>query len=146
MGVPFSIAACLLSSFEPKAAMICLSGYAVLYADGAYRFGQPWVVYLSCAATVGAAYFGISLVPGMAVGTRALIAAALGLGFWVVERALRARRVDDAYLRPLIHATLALMTVAMAEAAVSVAVPGRITLEAASTFLLRRPARRADRA
>jgi hypothetical protein len=136
IGVPFSIAACLFSALEPKAALICLPGYAVLYADGAYRFGQPWVVYLSCAATVGAAYFGTTLVPGMAVGTQALIAAVLGLGFWGVERALRARRVDEAYLRPLIHVSLALMTVAMAGAAVSVAWPGRITLEAASTFLL----------
>jgi hypothetical protein len=136
IGVPFSIAACVYSGFEPRAALLCLSGYALLYAVGVYLFAQPWVVYLACAATAGAAYFGTTLVPGVSIGDRALIAAALGLVFWAVERALRTLRVDGSYLRPLIYATLTLMTVALAGAAAALALPGAITLAAASTFFL----------
>ena len=53
-----SIAACVWSGFEPLAAVICLSGYAILYLLAVWVFAAPWVTYLAAAALTGAAYFG----------------------------------------------------------------------------------------
>ena len=41
LGVPLSIAACLASTFEPVAALICLSGYSILYLFAVWAFAAP---------------------------------------------------------------------------------------------------------
>ena len=51
LGVPFSIAACVYSGFEPLAALLCLGGYFVLYLLGTWVFRAPWVQYLAIGAS-----------------------------------------------------------------------------------------------
>ena len=68
IGLPLSIAACVWSGFEPLAALICLSGYAILYLLAIWVFAAPWVTYLAAAAVAGACYFGTRLVPGITAG------------------------------------------------------------------------------
>ena len=52
---------------------------------GGPRFRRAWVIYLACAALSGTAWFGFSLRPELTIGTQALSAALLGLGFWAVK-------------------------------------------------------------
>jgi tetratricopeptide (TPR) repeat protein len=134
IGLPFSIACCLISALEPKAAVICMSGYAVLYALAVWVFAEPRVIYLSAAALAGAAYFGLSLVPGATLAHLALASALIALGEWVIERSLKHRGADRSYLRPLVHASLAMSALAMAAAAGSAVPPGGVTATAAAAF------------
>ncbi len=113
LGVPFSIAVCIFSGFEPKAGLICLSGYAVLYAIAARVFSEPRVIYLAAAATAGAAWFGTTLQHGWTFAVMAVVASAIGLGEWLITSALHVRETDDAYRRPLFHAALIQATVAI---------------------------------
>ena len=119
IGLPLSIAACILSGFEPTAAVICLSGYTILYAIAVWLFEAPIVVYLACAAMTGAAYFGSTLMPGMTIGTQAIGAAVLGLLFWLVQHVQKLGRADRAFRAPVLAAATALVAAAMAGATVS---------------------------
>ena len=80
IGVPFSVAACAYSGFEPRAALICLSGYTILYLLATWVFAAPRVQYLAIAAMAGAAYFGSTLLPAITLGHLALGAATIGSG------------------------------------------------------------------
>ena len=86
IGLPLSIAACVWSGFEPLAAVICLSGYAILYLLAVWTFAAPAVTYLAAAAIAGACYFGTTLVPGITAADQALAGALLGFAFWVSSR------------------------------------------------------------
>ena len=137
LGVPFSVAACVFSGFEPKAALVCLSGYAVLYAVAVRVFSAPWVTYLAAAALAGAVYFGSTLWPGTTLAGQAFGGAALGLGYWLIAAVFRVRGVGLAYRRPLDHAALAMSALGVVGATLAVVwVPLTVSLAAASTFLV----------
>ena len=146
IGVPLSIAACIWSGFEPLAAVICLSGYAILYLLAVWIFAAPWVTYLAAAALTGACYFGTTLVPGIALADQALAAALLGLAFWAARVELRRSSAAPAYHVPWLQAALALAGAAMIGATlhlVSVGVgswtgAGAFAVIAALAFLLNR--------
>jgi tetratricopeptide (TPR) repeat protein len=141
LGVPFSVGACVLSGFEPKAAVICLSGYAVLYALAVRVFAAPQVTYLSTAALAGAVYFGSTLRPGTTPAGQALAGAVLGLGHWLLAALFRIRGVDASYRRPLDRGALALSALAVFGATFGATVsllfpPGAVSLAATATFLV----------
>ena len=136
LGVPLSIAACVASGFEPVAALICLSGYAILYLVAVWVFAAPWVTYLAIAALTGAAYFGSTLVPGITLADQALLAAGLGLGFWAIRVLLRRVNIAEAYRLPWLHAALLLMPVALFTATLHLAWVGANSFTAAGAFVL----------
>jgi tetratricopeptide (TPR) repeat protein len=136
LGVPLSIAACVASGFEPVAALICLSGYAILYLVAVWVFGAPWVTYLGIASLTGAVYFGSTLVPGITLADKALFAAGLGLGFWAIRVLLRRVDIAEACRLPWLHAALLLMPVALSAATLHLAWEGANSFAAASAFVL----------
>lgn len=136
LGVPFSIAACLLSAFEPKAAVLCMSGYAILYAIAIPLFREPRVVYLACSALAGALLSGSMLVPGVTLGGRALGAVVLGGVMGSAGRLSQRWRVPESYRLPLIHVALVLAVAAMVAAGVSVVPPAPVSGLATTTFLI----------
>ncbi len=113
IGLPLSIAACIWSGFEPLAAVICLSLYAIAYLLAIWIFAVPWVTYLAASAFAGACYFGTTLVPGITLADQGLVAALLGLAFWAARVELRRRHLAPAYHVPWLHAGLALTGAAM---------------------------------
>ncbi|WP_074317585.1 tetratricopeptide repeat protein [Singulisphaera sp. GP187] len=135
LGIPFAIAACVLSAFEPKAAVLCMSGYTILFTIAIPLFAAPRVVYLACSTLAGALLFGSLLVPGITLGARALGTVALGFTIWGTGRVSQRWRVPDAYRIPLVHVALVLAVAAMAAAGVSVLHPAPATITAPSTFL-----------
>ncbi len=136
IGVPFSIASCVYSGFEPKAAIICLSGYAILYGIAVRVFAAPWITYLSTAALAGAVYFGTTLAPGVTAAQQGLIAALLGLAYWSVGAGLSWRGIAAEYLRPLGHAALGMSALAVFAAISSIFQPGAVTLSAGLALLV----------
>ena len=101
IGLPLSIAACIWSGFEPLAAVICLSAYAILYVLAVWIFAVPWLTYLAAAALAGACYFGTTLVPGITLADQALAAALLGFAFWAARAQLRRRHAAHGVSRPM---------------------------------------------
>ncbi len=136
IGVPVSIAACVWSGFEPLAGAICLSVYAVLFLSAVWIFAAPWVTYLAMAALTGAVYFGSTLVPGMTTGGQALLAAALGLGFWAARVILRRSGTAMAYHVPWLQGGVALAAAAMVFANHHLAFAGTGTWGGAGAFAL----------
>lgn len=136
LGVPLSIAACLLSAFETKAAVLCLSSYALLYAIGAVRFSEPRLVYLAGSAFSGALWFGSWLVPGMTPGARVLGTAVLGGSFRGLGGLLSRGRELAVYRPPLIRMALALSAAALSAAVLLVTPPSSAVGAATATFLL----------
>jgi hypothetical protein len=113
IGLPVALAACLLSSFEPKAAVLCLMAYAPLFAVAAWLFARPFLVYLACAAACGSVYFASTLVPHWLPDAKALGAAGIGVGFWCIQRILLSRGAPEPYRMPLTHAALFTSAAAM---------------------------------
>ncbi len=109
LGLPLSLAACVWSTFEPLAACICLSAYAILYLLGVWIFAAPQVTYLGVAALTGAFYFGSTLVPGTTIAGQALLAAAIGCACWATNGLLFGLRVGNAYRTPWFHGSAALL-------------------------------------
>jgi len=136
IGVPLSIAACIWSAFEPLAAVICLSGYAVLYILAVWLFAAPWVTYLAAAALTGACYFGTTLVPGITLADKALAAGLLGYAFWAVRVILRRRHATLPYHLPRLQAASALMAAAMIAATLHLLQSGVGSWTGAGAFLL----------
>ena len=101
IGLPLSIAACVLGGFEPKAAVICLGGYAVLYAVATRVFAEPRLIYLACSAAAGAAFYGSGLAGGAGLGVRSLVASGLGLALWVVRATPALQRAGEPYRIPV---------------------------------------------
>ena len=133
IGLPLSVAACVLSGFEPKAAVICLGGYAVLYAVAARIFAEPRLIYLACSATAGAACFGASLLGHSSPEELSVIAAALGLA-WAAIRGWPG--LGSTYQGPLVHASRAMAAVALAGAALGSVERGLIPPVATLGFVL----------
>ena len=124
IGLPLSIAACVFSGFEPKAALICMGGYAVLYALGTWLFAQPALIYLACLAMAGAASFGTGLVGWATFEGRSLVASGLGLAFWAIRALPALAAAGEAYRAPLLRSARVMAVVAMA-AGHARSVPGR---------------------
>lgn len=137
IGVPFSIAACAFSGLDPHAAVICLSGYAVLYSVAVGVFREPRVIYLACAALAAAVDFGLGLKPGITLSDRSLGAAFLALGLGGIAAVLRRRSVDLAYRRPFDRSSLGLALLALAGAVAAVVLPPtELTFAAGGAFLV----------
>jgi len=136
IGIPLSIAACVWSGFEPLAAIICLSGYAMLYLWAVWAFAAPEVTYLAVAALGGASYFASTRVPGITLAGQALMAAAIGLGCWVVRVVLVRLRAGEAYRVPWFHAAAVAIAVAMAVANVHLMSVGIGSANGAGAFAL----------
>lgn len=137
LGVPLSVAACVLSGFEPKAGLICLPGYAVLYAVAVRVFAAPRVIYLATAALAGAAYFGSTLAPGGTTPAgQAFGGSVLGLAYWLLGLILTRRGVGRSYRAPLDHSALGMAALAVFGATLSVSPPDAFPLAAASAFVV----------
>jgi tetratricopeptide (TPR) repeat protein len=135
IGVPLSVAACVYSGFDPKAALICMSGYTVLYLLASWMFAAPLVQYLAIAAMAGAAYFGSTLLPSITLGQQALLAAGMGLGCAVVFLLLQGFRASDPFRLPWAHGSLILSALAILGATAAMGLNGTASLLGARTFL-----------
>jgi len=136
IGVPLSVAACIWSAFEPLAAVICLTAYAVLYLLAIWIFAAPWVTYLAAAALAGACYFGISMVHGVTSAEQALVAGLLGLAYWGVRVGLRRSSAAAPYHVPWLHAALVLTGGSMAAATAHLIFAGIDSRAAAASFVV----------
>ena len=136
IGLPLSVAACVFSGFEPKAALICMGGYAALYAAGTRMFAEPRLIYLACAASAGAASFGASMTGGATLGLRSTIASVLGLAFWAIRATPALKRAGEAYRTPLIRSSRVMAALAMASASAASIQDGMIAPLATLAFLL----------
>jgi hypothetical protein len=133
IGLPLSIGACVLSSLEPKAALLCLPIYVALYSAAAWLFAQPLLVYLACGATAGTTWALSRLDPSLTPQARALGASFLGLAFWAVASGLRWRKAAEPYRPPLLHAALVMTLIALVRTGLTL---DRLTPEAAATFFV----------
>ena len=135
IGLPLALAACVLScyGFEPKAAILCLSAYALLYAVAAWLFAQPLLIYLACASFAGAAFFG-SIWFSATIGTQALGAAGIAFIFWAACSVLANRQVSESYRAPLIYSSLAMSALALWAATYFVLTTQHISWMATLTF------------
>jgi len=136
IGLPLSVAACVFSGFEPRAAVICMGGYAVAYAIGARIFAEPRLIYLACAASAGSAFFGASLVGWATLVDGSLIAASLGLAFRAIGAIPALKRAGEPYRTPLTHSALVMAVVAMAAASTASLQVGAISPGSTLAFLL----------
>jgi hypothetical protein len=136
IGLPLSVAACIFSGFEPKAAVICLSGYAILYAVGTRMFHQPYLIYLACAAMAGSTFFAASLSRPAPLALQSMLASVLGLIFWVIRALPILKRAGEAYRIPLIHSARVMAASAMAAASLASIQDGMISPMATAAFLL----------
>ena len=104
IGLPLSIAACVLSAFEPLAAVLTMGGYAVAYGVATWLFAAPWVAYLACAAFAGAAVAGTSYLGDLAAGARSLAPGGGRAGpLGGRAGALAIERVPPAYRVPVVR-------------------------------------------
>ncbi len=136
IGVPLSIAACVWSGFEPLAAVICLSGYAVLYLWAVWAFAAPAVTYLAVAAIGGASYFASTRLPSVTLADQSLIAAAIGSGCWAASALLRRLRVAEAYRVPWFRAAAASIPVVLFAVTPHLMVAGIDSASAAAALAL----------
>ncbi|MDR3637438.1 MAG: tetratricopeptide repeat protein [Isosphaeraceae bacterium] len=113
LGLPLSVAACILSGFEPKAGVLCLSGYTILYTCAAPLFCEPRLLYPACAAFIGASFFGTGLVPEATTGTLAAVVAGCGLLFSAVRIVLGLSNASPPYRQPLLHAAVSASALVM---------------------------------
>ncbi len=119
IGLPMSVAACVLSGFDPLAAVLTMGGYAVAYGVATWLFAEPRVAYLACAAFAGASVAGVAHRGELSAGAWSLALAAVGLTLWATCRALAIGRVPPAYRAPVVGSTRMVAVVAMAIAAMA---------------------------
>ena len=136
LGLPFSLAACAYSGFEPRAAVICLSGYAVLDLLATRVFAAPRVQYLAIASLAAAAYFGSTLVPTITLGQQAIGAALIGLFCGLVDLLLRGCRATEPFRLPWAHGALVLSGVASVAMTIAMLQIGATTFLSAWCFLV----------
>ena len=136
LGVPFSIACCAFSVLVPKAAVICLSGYAVLYAVAVGVFTEPRLLYLAAAAGAGAAWFGTSLIAGATPAHQSLALALTGLLEWTIGAVFKQRGFDESYRRPSLYAAMTLAVLATVAATLSALPAGPAELPAAAALIV----------
>jgi tetratricopeptide (TPR) repeat protein len=113
LGLPLSVAACVWSAFEPRAASICLASYAVLFLLAVAIFSAPRLTYLAVAAASAACYFGSTLVAGTTISSQGLLAATLGCVCWAVYRLLIRLKSDVEYQRPWFPSAVALLALSL---------------------------------
>lgn len=113
IGLPLAVGACVFSAFEPKAAVICLPLYVVLFGLGAWRFAAPRLLHLACASATGAVYFGTSLALAPSVAGWAIAAVALAIVFEGVATLLARLAVPASYQAPLRRGSVALCAAAL---------------------------------
>ncbi len=135
IGLPLAVAACLASGFGPKAAILVMPAYALLFAIGSAAFARPELVYLACAALAGGAYFGSTLMPSMTMPLQALGASLIGLGFWLANRGLAWIRPAEHHRVALRHSALAMAWMAVSLAVGSLATPPGLVTAVPATFL-----------
>jgi len=135
LGVPFSVAACAYSGFEPRAALICLSGYTVLDLLATWVFASPRVQYLAISSLAAAAYFGSTLLPAITLGQQALGAAMIGLCCALVVLLLRGCRSAEAYRLPWTQGALTLSGVALVAATIAMLQLGATSFLGGLSFL-----------
>jgi tetratricopeptide (TPR) repeat protein len=136
IGVPLSVAACAYSGFDPRAALYCMSGYAVLYLVASWLFSAPLVQYLAIAAMAGAAYFGSTLWPSITPEQQAAWAAGMGLGCSVVFLLQGKLGASSSFRLPWAHGGLALCSIAILGATVAMGLAGTPSFWGALTFLM----------
>jgi hypothetical protein len=136
IGLPLSIVACLASTFDPLAASICLSGYAILFMLAIWLFRVPWVTYLAASAIAAASYFGSTLYSEITLADQAVAAALLGLMFRSVGHELGRRQIGFDYRRPWFLAAMAMTVAGMLGATVPLAATGVASWAGAAAFLL----------
>ena len=114
LGLPVSLAACVLSAFEPLAAVVTMGGYVAAYAIGARLFASPKLVYLACASLAGAAIEGSTFLGGgdVASGAQAMVLAVVGLCLLAACRAMAGARAE--YREPVVHSSRAVALGALA--------------------------------
>ena len=136
LGLPFSLAACAYSGFEPRAAVICLSGYAVLDLLATRVFAEPRVQYLAIGSLAAAAYFGSTLVPTITLGQQALGGGLIGLFCGLVVLLLRGCRATEPFRLPWAHGALVLSGVASVAMTIAMLQIGATTYVSAWCFLV----------
>ena len=136
LGVPFSVAACAYSGFEPRATMICMSGYTVLYLLATRVFAAPRVQHLAIASLAGAAYFGSTLLPAITLGEQVLGAAMIGLFCALVVLLLRGCRSAESFRLPWTHGAMILSAAALVAATVAMLQVGATSFLGGWSFLI----------
>jgi tetratricopeptide (TPR) repeat protein len=138
IGLPVSIAACVLSGFEPKAAVICLTSYTALYLIAARVYQAPRLTYLAIAVLTGAVtYFDLAVTGDLSYRASSIEGSVLGLGCWVVAFLIlrEGAQQDDEERRPWLMGSLVLALVALVLAALDQVNGGTLDLGAAGMFL-----------
>ena len=118
IGLPLSVAACVLSGFEPLAAVLTLGGYTIAYAVATWLFAVPWLAYLACACIHRlAAIAGASFLGDKDASAWALTLALVGAILWMACRVLAMEKVPAAYRVPVVRSARSVAVVALALAA-----------------------------
>ncbi len=114
IGLPVSLAACLVSAFEPLAAVFVMGGYTIAYAVATWLFASPPVAYLGCAAFAGAAIAASTFLGDLAVGAGALALASVGSALWLACRVLATEKIPLAYRVPVVRSARVVAVIALA--------------------------------
>ncbi len=136
IGLPLAVAACLWSCQEPRAAVIVLSGYTVLFGSAVWLYAEPRLTYPAILALCGASYFGSTLVTGITEADQALGAMAIAWAAVGVARLLVVLGAGDAFAIPWLRASRVLTPVALLLASGFIAVGTANSVPAAAVFLL----------
>ena len=123
IGLPVSIAACLLSALDPLAAVLTMGGYTIAFGVATWLFATPALAYLACLAFAGAAVAGSTYLGDLALGARSLALATVGLVLWMACRVLAIEKIPPAYRVPVVHSARAISALALLFAAWA-ALPG----------------------
>ncbi len=113
IGLPLSVAACILSAFEPLAAVLTMGGYAVAFGLGVWLFAAPSLGYLACVAFAGAAVAGSSYMGDLAAGGWSLALATVGMVLWVACRVVSIEKAPPAYRDPIVRSARVAAAVAL---------------------------------
>ena len=135
IGLPLAIAACLYSGFEPLAGAIVLSGYTIGFALAVWLFAAPSLTFLTIGTLVGAAYFGLTFIPGVTVADQGLLSAALAWFCWIIRKSSASASTWTTYTRSPGRWPLAgLSTLALVVATLFLAAKGPSSIGAAGAF------------
>ncbi len=113
IGLPLSVAACLLSGFEPLAAVLTMGAYTIAYGLATWLFAAPPLGYLACAAFAGSAIFGSRYWGDLAAGSRSLSLAAVGALLWLSSRILGMEKVPPSYRLPVVRSSRVITAAAL---------------------------------
>ena len=117
IGLPVSIAACVLSCLDPLAAVLTMGGYTIAFGLATWLFARPALAYLASLSFAGAAVAGSTYLGDLALGARSLALATVGLVLWIACRVLAMERIPPAYRVPVVRSARAISAVALLFAA-----------------------------